>query len=736
MPDPMDDPAILRALLELSPDFVALSEFIGQVVYVNPSGLALVGLDELPTDPPMTTSQFFTARGLEVANEAESGLRDEGFWRGRSELRHQVTGAGIPAAVCTFIVRRAEGRPDLIATIIRDRTVGHRRDAELEAAAVTAQHYAAEQEALAELSRLAVDADLPELLAAATAAAGSLLGVESAAVIRHDSPTDSTLRVDSVTRVLGKGAVVRAGDESLAGYALKHNTQVVCADVDKETRFNTATMTSLGLHSGVAVPISTPAPWGALAIYSSYRRDYREWEVSFLTAITSILSTALARIDLDSQLRLRGMHDTLTGLPNRALAYEVIDDALARAHEESGSVALLLLDIDDFKIINDSLGHESGDLALVRFTRRLAAATRERDTVARLGGDEFLVICEGIDSVTHAEELAHHIETAIAAPQPSGEAPTPLSVSIGIAVSEPGTTRRDLIHHADLAMYRAKDSGTGGYAVFDTGDIYDAERVRLLSIDLRHALAHGSLTLDYQPLVDIASGTIVALEALARWDHPELGAISPAEFVAVAERTGLATALGSWALRTACRQAAQWRAVWDITIRVNVSALQLRSSAFPDDVAAVLEETALPPHALGLEITETTWVSDTARVADTLTALHEMGVALLLDDLGKGHSSISYLDRYPMFECFKIDKSYIAALPNPRAQAVVAAIVALAKAFDVTVVGEGVETQAQFDSLVATGCDLAQGYLMGRPESAELTTEMLRSVRANRFAHP
>lgn len=424
MPDPTDDPAILRALLELSPDLVALSEFAGEVVYVNPSGLALVGLDELPTDPPMTTSQFFTARGLEVAREVESGLRDHGFWRGRSELRHHVTDAGIPAAVCTFIVRRAEGRPDLIATVIRDRTVGHRRDAELEAAAVTAQHHAAEQKALAELSRLAVDADLPQLLSAATAAAGSLLGVESAVIVRHHTPTDSTLRVDAVTRVLGTDAVVRAGDESLAGYALKHNTQVVCADVDGETRFQTTTMTGLGLRSGVAVPISTANPWGALAIYSSDRRDYREWEVSFLTSITSIVSTALARIDLDSQLRLRGMHDALTGLPNRALAYEVIDDALARAREESGSVALLLLDIDDFKIINDSLGHESGDLALVRFTQRLAAATRERDTVARLGGDEFLVICEGIDSVTHAEELAHHIETAIAAPLSSDEAPT------------------------------------------------------------------------------------------------------------------------------------------------------------------------------------------------------------------------------------------------------------------------------------------------------------------------
>lgn len=728
MPDPTDDPAILRALLDLSPDLIALSEFDGKVVYVNPAGLALVGLTELPSEPALTTADFFTPHGLEAAVEVEAGLHDEGFWRGRSELRHHVTGAGIPVAVCTFIVQRAAGEPNLVATTIRDRTVGHRRDAELKNAVSTAHRNASEQKALAALSRMSVDATLPELLTAATTAAAAMTGVETAAIACRDASVEGGVRFDAISRVITTGLDFLPGDQSMVGYALTHGVPVMCSDIDAETLFDTSTMAGLGLRSGAAVPIPVDAdePWGALAIYSAEPRVYSEWELMFLTALTSVLSTALRRIELDRQLRLRGMHDALTGLPNRALAYEVIDSALVRAREESSSVALLLLDIDDFKVINDSLGHESGDLALVRFTRRLAAATRERDTVARLGGDEFLVICEGIDSVTHAEDLARHIETAIAAPLSPDDAPIPLSVSIGIAVSEPATTRRDLIHRADLAMYRAKDNGTGGHAVFDNGDMYDADRVRSLSIDLRSALANNSLTLAYQPLIDIASGEIVALEALARWNHPELGAIAPTEFVAVAERTGLATALGSWALRAACAQTVLWREHSDIVIRVNVSALQLRNPAFPDEVAAILNETGLPPTALGLEITETVWVSDTARVADTLAALHGIGVALLLDDLGKGHSSISYLDRYPMFECFKIDRSFIAALPHPRAQAVVAAIVALAKAFDVTVVGEGVETQEQFDSLAATGCDLAQGYLLGRPITAIDTTELLR----------
>ncbi|RRQ29179.1 EAL domain-containing protein [Rhodococcus sp. Eu-32] len=726
MRDPTDDPAILRALLEFSPDMLALSEFSGRVVYVNPAGLALVGLTELPENPHLTTSEFFTPRGLEVSSQVENGLSTIGFWQGRSELRHHVTGTGIPVVVTTFVVRRDGGKPDLIASMIRDRTEGARRDRELEASVTAARRSAAEKHALADLGRLAVSAELPELLDAAAAAASTLMGVESAAIARHEHPSDDFLRIDAVTRAMGDNPVVPSGDRSLAGNAIEHNAATVCTDTGSESRFDTAAMATLGLHSGVAipVPIASSNPWGALSIYSTGTRDYSDQEVEFLTAITSVLSTALKRIDLDNELRIRSMHDSLTGLPNRALAYEIIDDALARASEESTSVALLLLDIDDFKVINDSLGHDAGDRALVRFAHRLSATVRAEDTVARLGGDEFLIICERVDDITHAEKLAHHISTSIATPKAMDEAPVPLSGSIGIAVSKPSSTRRQLVHQADLAMYRAKDSG-GGYAVFDTGDLYDADRVRSLSVDLRNALAHNQLHLVYQPLVDIATGTLVAVEALARWEHPVHGLVEPSEFVPVAERTGLATALGSWALRAACAQAAKWRRFSDVEMRVNVSALQLRNTAFPGEVAAVLEETGLPPDALGLEITETVWVADTARVADTIAALHSMGVALLLDDLGKGHSSISYLDRYPMFECFKIDKSFIAKLPTPRATAVVTAIVALAKAFGVTVVGEGVETREQLDALAATGCDLAQGYLFGRPMSADDLTATL-----------
>jgi diguanylate cyclase (GGDEF)-like protein len=450
--------------------------------------------------------------------------------------------------------------------------------------------------------------------------------------------------------------------------------------------------------------------------------------LSFLQTVTGVLSAAIRRLDLDRQLRERSMRDPLTGLPNRTMAYECVEQALAQARRDGTQVAVMLLDIDDFKIVNDSLGHEAGDRALVRFAGRLAAAARPQDTVARLGGDEFLIVAEHVADSAHAQELAQTLTAGVTAPQTTDAEPSPLSVSIGIAMSNSKCTRQELIHHADLAMYRAKDAGTGRSAVFDHGDLYDADRTRRLSLDLRAALGEGELNLLYQPIFEIATGKLVEMEALARWRHGDLGAIDPTEFVAVAERTGLVGDLGEWALTEACTQGAAWRAFTDVGIRVNVSALQLRDSSFVDTVAAVLASTGLDPTALGLEITETVWVSDTASVAETLIALRNVGVAMSLDDLGSGYSSIAYLNRYPVFSCFKIDQSYIADLPAERPSAIISAIVMLARAFDLTVVGEGVETVEQLEALRECGCDLAQGFLLGRPMTAEKATRELRRL--------
>jgi diguanylate cyclase (GGDEF)-like protein len=549
-------------------------------------------------------------------------------------------------------------------------------------------------------------------------------------MVTRISESDNTrLQLEAITGIRDSGFDLPAGPHSLMGYTLAVDDVVVCEDRIRETRFPTVVMESYGMRSGAGIPIAGAAAiWGVLSVHSTDARSYDDRDITFLQTVADVLSAAIRRVELDDRLRQRSMHDALTGLPNRALAYACIDDALERAQADGSHVAVMLLDVDDFKLINDSLGHEAGDLALVRFSDRLRSAVREQDMVSRLGGDEFLILCEGLRDVADAQQIAHSITGILGAPHPRGSAPMPVSASIGIAVSEPGSSRRDLIHRADLAMYRAKDMGAGGHAVYDDDDVYDAERIRSLSIDLRTALEHGELTLHYQPIVEIASGRIVAVEALARWDHPVHGPVSPVEFVAVAERTGLAMELGTWALSAACAQASRWRDFTDVSMRVNVSALQLRDPNFPRVVSDVLKATGLDARALGLEITETVWVADTARVAGTLNELHEMGVSLLLDDLGRGHSSIYYLDRYPVFECFKIDKAFIAGLPGARPKAIVSAIVGLARAFDVTVVGEGVETDEQLEALRACGVDHAQGYHLGRPAAADHVTVTLQAA--------
>ncbi|MEV3902175.1 GGDEF domain-containing protein [Mycobacterium sp. NPDC050551] len=730
MRDALNDVDVLQAVLDSSPDMVTISEASGHVLYINSSGLAMVGMTALSPVRPLTMDEFFVRSGTTAETVMPFDFSREGH--GFSELKNFsfASDGPIPVEITTFVVDRSRDRGDVVVSVIRDRRSAQSHD-KWHAAARESTYLAAEQRAVAKLSRLALDGDLDQLLDSATTAASTLMGVNRSMVTCPVEGDDESIAVVGFSGQPPRPLLLPAGHRSLMGYTLAVNDVVVCEDRDQESRFSTEGMASYGFRSGACVPIpGTDGPWGALSVHSNDNRVYSERDLAFLQTVADVLSAAIRRVELDRQLRERSMHDSLTGLPNRTLAYERIEHTLARAQQDGTTMAVLVLDIDDFKIINDSLGHEAGDRALVRLAGRLATAVRPEDTVARVGGDEFLVIAEDIRGIDQACELASALTTAVNSPPPTGVDPTPLSVSIGIAVSEADSTRQQLIHHADLAMYRAKDSGNGGSAVFDHGDLYDAERTRRLSVDLRTALGDGELNLFYQPIFSIATGELVAMEALARWSHPDLGVIDPTEFVAVAERTGVVGDLGEWALYTACAQATSWRTFCDVGVRVNVSALQLRDAAFVNKVVAVLVSTGLDPAALGLEITETVWVSDTARVAGTLTALHDMGIGISLDDLGSGYSSIAYLTRYPVFECFKIDKSYIQDLPAARPSAIVAAVVMLARAFDLTVVGEGVETVQQLEILRACGCDLAQGFLLGKPMTADqATAELSRAAK-------
>ena len=491
-----------------------------------------------------------------MRQKCRRALKSGTEWRGISELKNFTTGQPIPVELTTFIIDRSHGEARVVVSIVRDLRNAQGHD-EWKAVVRASTYLADEQQAVSNLSRLALNGELDQLLDAAVTAASTLMGVHRSMITRPIEGDHESISVVAFAGDIPRPATLPAGDQSLMGYTMITNSVVVCEDRDKETRFSTAAMASYGFRSGVCVPIPGDAgPWGALSVHSKANRIYTERELSFLQTVTGVLSAAIRRLDLDRQLRERSMRDPLTGLAQSH------DGLRARrtgpctgAKRDGTSMAVLLLDIDDFKIINDSLGHDAGDRALVRFASRLAAAARPQDTVARVGGDEFLIIVERVSDIGHAQQLAHALTVAINCPHPPGTEPTPLSASIGIAVSNTNSTRQELIHHADLAMYRAKDAGTGGSAVFDHGDLYDAVRTRRLSLDLRAALGDGELNLLYQPIFDIATGKLVAMEALARWRHRELGVIDPTEFVAVAERTGVVGDLGEWALFTACTQA-------------------------------------------------------------------------------------------------------------------------------------------------------------------------------------
>ena len=427
------------------------------------------------------------------------------------------------------------------------------------------------------------------------------------------------------------------------------------------------------------------------------------------------------RHGLEAQLAHQAFHDTLTGLPNRALFRDRVRHALQRSTRHGGpNMAVLFLDLDDFKTVNDSLGHQAGDELLVQVAKRLLSATRGSDTVARLGGDEFAVLVDEADCDDKATVVADRIGRALAAPFTVSGRPARVGSSIGIARPADGDGEPELLRNADVAMYCAKRRGQGGHVVFETAMHQQVvERVEAEGA-LREALAEGrdpaesGLWIAYQPIVDLASGAIVGAEALVRWQRVEQGALSPSEFVPMAEETGLIIPLGRWVLAEACRQAAAWPAN-GLRVSVNLSGRQLDDADLLDDVASALDRSGLDPHQLTLEVTESTLMRDTERVAAVLSSLRALGVRVALDDFGTGYSSLSYLHRMPV-DVLKIDKSFVDRIDAGGQEAALArSILMLAESLDLQAVAEGVETEAQRDTLRGFGCPLAQGFWFSRP---------------------
>ncbi|MEA3217034.1 MAG: hypothetical protein QOJ19_3190, partial [Acidimicrobiia bacterium] len=427
----------------------------------------------------------------------------------------------------------------------------------------------------------------------------------------------------------------------------------------------------------------------------------------------------------EAELAHNATHDVLTGLPNRALLVDRLDQALARHsdnHDHQETLAVMFCDLDGFKVLNDSRGHRVGDTVLQEVSQRLLNAVRAHDTVARFGGDEFVICCEGLADHEEALMVAERLRQAVAPAYPikNGEAFLTASIGLRIAANR-GDSAEDIIRDADAAMYQAKANGRDGVVVYSEILRQQSEARLNLESGLRRALDRDELRVFYQPIVSVTSEELIGMEALLRWEHPSRGLVHPAEFIGVAEDTGLVEPIGAWVLEQACRQLKVWqeRGLSPVHVAVNLSGRQLQSATIVDTVADILRRTAVNPADVCLEVTESVLMTDPAAAAAKLTRLRQLGVHLAIDDFGTGYSSLAQLRRFPI-DRLKIDRSFVAHLgEEPESTAIVTAVLHLAKALGLTTVAEGVETAEQRAQLQLLGCELGQGYHWSRPAEAD-----------------
>jgi diguanylate cyclase (GGDEF)-like protein len=455
----------------------------------------------------------------------------------------------------------------------------------------------------------------------------------------------------------------------------------------------------------------------------------------------ALLYAGLFRIVARASTRLRrqadenrhqARHDELTGLPNRAHFYEQVKEAIATPHAKRSIAAVMIIDLDRFKEINDTLGHHHGDLVLKQAATRLKSILRERDVLARLGGDEFGLLVTDVRDRGGVGEVSTRIQAALARPFAVGELCVDVEASVGVSLHpDHGSDVNVLLQRADVAMYEAKRSQSGIETYSAERDPYTPERLALVS-ELREALVDGDLVMHYQPKVDVASGQVVGVEALVRWQHAERGLLPPSEFVPLAERTGVAAALTRYVLGKALEQCRAWRdQAIELDVAVNLAAPDVVDASLPGTVRELLERSQVPARRLQLEVTEGTAMTDPVRASRVLSALRMMGVRISLDDFGTGNTSMAYLKSLPVQEV-KIDRSFVTGMMRDSSDAaIVRSTIDLGRNLGMTVVAEGVETADTLRELGALDCDTAQGFHLGRPApAAELTPRLLERVAA------
>jgi diguanylate cyclase (GGDEF)-like protein len=633
------------------------------------------------------------------------------------------------------VVRDADGRAQHLVLQVEDVTAA--RDAE-----DVARLRLAQQTAVAWLGQRALaEPDLDALLEAATAVAAATLGVPFGSFMRlmPDGDTvdpitmtgwDVPRRTFSLRETGGVAAAVFAGSGPL-----------VVEDVATETRFSAEGLQANGVASCLCVPVAGEGDdfFGALGVFSSERRAFSTDDIAFVTSVANVITGAMRRDIAARRLRHQSLHDPLTQLPNRSLLLDRLRHGLARAQRDGSTLAVLFCDVDDFKYVNDSLGHDAGDRLLAALAVRLQDALRTADTLARFGGDEFVVLCEGLRDPAEAVRVADRLMEVCREPIDLGAIEHVPTASIGIAIAElDGEVGPEgLLRDADVAMYGAKSHGKGRYEVFDSRmRARTVDRITLTG-DLRRAIAGGELELHFQPIVSLRRREVSGLEALVRWRHPARGLLMPATFIGLAEDTGLIHELGRWVVGEAIRAAAAWRRagtpVLDrVLTGVNVSWRQLAQGTLVEDVRSALAEHALEPGAFCVEVTETALMEEPERARAALAQMRAMGVHLGLDDFGTGHSSLSVLRDFDL-DVIKLDRAFVAGSGE---WAIINAVREMASSLDLLVVAEGIEEPEQAERVEAIGCDFGQGWLYARPVPAEaLPAELVRLEGELRARH-
>jgi diguanylate cyclase (GGDEF)-like protein len=573
-------------------------------------------------------------------------------------------------------------------------------------------------------SRDLVRTDRTELASVVLERAGGLFDADLAELVLVGDVADGA------TVFRRAGGDVERNDGDLAALAGTWWGRMACEQEPFEIHVSRAPaaqrteLESLGLAMCVVAPLVTPEGCiGALRIGFRGKVRLASRELQVFTTFVNHVATAVQNERLFEEMRSQALHDPLTGLPNRTLLLERLRHGQLRGQRRGTSVAVLFLDLDRFKVINDSLGHHFGDQLLVEVARRVSETVRPGDTATRFGGDEFVVLCQDLLGEGHALDVADRLVSAFDQPFVVAGEQVFLTASVGVAISAgPEDDPVALVRDADAAMYRAKAKGRARCEVFDQ-EMRAAAIDRLeTENDLRRAIDRGELRLVFQPTVDVATQRVIGAEALVRWDHPTRGLVEPGAFIPLAEETGLIHPLGRWVLMEACQQLAAWsvelRPHDQLSVAVNLSPHQLGDPGLVDQVAATLASTGADPGRLVLEVTESALLEDADAALEVLERLRALGVHIALDDFGTGWSSLSYLNRLPA-DVLKIDRSFVGRLGGDRRdRSLVAGMIDLAHALDLLVVAEGVETPSQLADLFAMGCDVAQGYYFSRPVPA------------------